>query len=86
MRTDREMTVQNSKIISLPKFLDSRGNLSFAEQFTHIPFKIERVYWIYDVPGGETRGGHAYRDNQEFVIALSGSVLIEPFVLWFVCA
>ncbi len=79
MRTDREMTVQNSKIISLPKFLDSRGNLSFAEQFTHIPFKIERVYWIYDVPGGETRGGHAYRDNQEFVIALSGSfdVLVD---------
>ena len=62
-----------SKIIELPKFLDSRGNLSFAEQIKHFPFKIERVYWIYDVPGGEARGGHAYKENQEFIIALSGS-------------
>lgn len=64
---------QEPKIISLPKFLDARGNLSFVEEFTHVPFKIERVYWIYDVPGGETRGGHAYRENQELIIALSGS-------------
>ena len=61
------------KIINLPKILDSRGNLSFVEQFKHIPFEIKRTYWIYDVPGGEARGGHAYRENQEFVIALSGS-------------
>lgn len=60
-------------IINLPKFLDRRGNLSFAEEFKQIPFKIERSYWIYDVPGGEARGGHAYKENQEFVIALSGS-------------
>lgn len=59
--------------MELPKFLDKRGNLSFAEQLKHVPFKIERTYWIYDVPGGEARGGHAYKDNQEFVIALSGS-------------
>ncbi|GCB34738.1 sugar 3,4-ketoisomerase [Bacteroides faecalis] len=60
-------------IINLPKILDARGNLSYAEQFRHVPFKIERSYWIYDVPGGEARGGHAYRENQEFIIALSGS-------------
>lgn len=61
------------RLINLPKFLDTRGNLSFVEQYKHIPFKIERVYWIYDVPGGEARGGHAYKENQEFIIALSGS-------------
>ena len=64
---------QDAKIIDLPKFLDARGNLSFVEEFKHVPFKIKRVYWIYDVPGGETRGGHAYNENQEFIIALSGS-------------
>lgn len=63
----------NPLLINLPKFLDIRGNLSFAEQFQHVPFKIERVYWIYDVPGGEFRGGHAYKENEEFIIALSGS-------------
>jgi len=62
-----------SKIINLPKILDTRGNLSFVEENKHIPFKIERTYWIYDVPGGEKRGGHAYKNNQEFIIALSGS-------------
>ncbi len=61
------------QIIPLPKFLDSRGNLSFAEEFKQVPFKIRRSYWIYDVPGGEERGGHAYKENQEFIIALSGS-------------
>ena len=61
------------KIIELPKILDKRGNLSFVEEENHIPFKIERTYWIYDVPGGEHRGGHAYRENQELIIALSGS-------------
>ena len=62
-----------SKIIQLPKFDDPRGNLSFAEENHHIPFKIKRTYWIYDVPGGETRGGHAYKTLHEFIIALSGS-------------
>ena len=61
------------KIIQLPKFLDARGNLSFIEQENHIPFKIERTYWIYDVPGGEKRGGHAYKENEELIVALSGS-------------
>lgn len=60
-------------IIELPKFLDSRGNLSFVEQLNHIPFEIKRTYWLYDVPGGECRGGHAYRENEEFIIALSGA-------------
>lgn len=67
------MTVENVKIIELPKFLDARGNLSFAENYQHIPFEIRRTYWIYDVPGGEDRGGHAFRENQEVVIALSGA-------------
>lgn len=62
-----------TKIIKLPKFLDARGNLSFIEQENHIPFKIERTYWIYDVPGGEKRGGHAYKENEELIVALSGS-------------
>lgn len=67
------MTVEDCKLVELPRFLDSRGNLSFAEQLNHIPFEIKRTYWIYDVPGGETRGGHAFKENQEFVIALSGA-------------
>jgi len=61
------------QIIDLPKFLDARGNLSFVEQENHIPFAIRRTYWLYDVPGGEARGGHAYKENQEFIVALSGS-------------
>ena len=67
------MTVDDVKIVELPKFLDARGNLSFVEQNNHIPFEIKRTYWIYDVPGGESRGGHAYRKNQEFIVALSGA-------------
>lgn len=65
--------VEEVKFIELPKFLDARGNLSFAEQKNQIPFEIKRTYWIYDVPGGEDRGGHAFRENQEVVIALSGA-------------
>lgn len=61
------------QIINLPKFLDQRGNLSFIEEYKHIPFKIKRTYWIYDVPGGESRGGHAYKDTEEFIVALSGA-------------
>lgn len=62
-----------AKIINLPKIEDTRGNLTFIEQLKHIPFKIKRVYWIYDVPGGEERGGHAFKEQREFVVALSGS-------------
>lgn len=68
-----ENTFLSQRIIDLPKIIDQRGNLSFVEENHHIPFKIARTYWIYDVPGGEKRGGHAYKENQEFIIALSGS-------------
>lgn len=61
------------QIINLPKILDRRGNLSFIEEGKHLPFKIERTFWIYDVPGGESRGGHAYYETEEFIVALSGS-------------
>lgn len=67
------MNLIDVKIIDLPKILDKRGNLSFVEELKQVPFKFERSYWIYDVPGGEVRGGHAYKENQEFIIALSGS-------------
>ena len=67
------MKILDIKLIDLPKFLDRRGNLSFVEEFKQVPFKIKRSYWIYDVPGGEARGGHAYKENEEFIIALSGS-------------
>lgn len=66
-------TVYDAKVIELPKFEDPRGNLSIIEQFRQVPFKIKRTYWIYDVPGGMDRGDHAYKDNEEFIVALSGS-------------
>lgn len=71
------MTVEDCKLVELPRFLDSRGNLSFVEQLNHVPFEIKRTYWIYDVPGGEARGGHAFRENQEFIVALSGAFDVE---------
>ncbi|RKE78875.1 FdtA/QdtA family cupin domain-containing protein [Chryseobacterium sp. AG363] len=61
------------KIIKLPKIYDKRGNLSFFEYPNQLPFEIERTYWVYDVPGGEVRGSHAFKEQQEFIIALSGS-------------
>ena len=63
----------NTQIINLPKIEDSRGNLTFIEGTNHIPFEIKRVYWIYDVPGGQIRGGHAFKEQKEFIVALSGS-------------
>ena len=65
--------MEQPRIIQLSKIADPRGNLSVIEELKDIPFKIERTYWIYDVPGGEKRGGHAYKENQEFIVALSGS-------------
>lgn len=75
-------TIDDAKIIELPKFLDARGNLSFVEQFTHIPFEIRRTYWLYDVPGGIARGGHAEKNNEELIIALSGAfeILVDDGV------
>lgn len=67
------MTIHDVKIVELPRYNDPRGNLSFVQEEDQIPFKIQRTYWIYDVPGGESRGGHAYKKTEEFIIAISGS-------------
>ena len=65
--------MEEVRLITLPKIGDRRGNLSVIEEKNHIPFKVERTFWIYDVPGGESRGGHAYRSTEEYIVALSGS-------------
>ena len=65
--------IKGVELINLPKIKDPRGNLSFFENSNQIPFVIKRSYWIYDVPGGETRGSHAFKESHEFIIALSGS-------------
>lgn len=67
------MKIQNCKIINLPKILEPRGNLTFVEGGRHIPFDIKRVYYLYDVPGGAERGGHAHKDLHQLIIAMSGS-------------
>jgi dTDP-4-dehydrorhamnose 3,5-epimerase-like enzyme len=64
---------QGAKLIELPKIGDDRGNLSFFESEKHVPFKIARTYWVYDVPGGGTRGGHAFQHTHEMIVSLSGS-------------
>jgi hypothetical protein len=69
----RMFDLTKPQIISLPKILDERGNLSFFESPGQLPFEIRRTYWIYDVPGGEIRGGHAFKVQQEFIVALSGA-------------
>lgn len=69
----RSFTADREKVVQIPKIFDERGNLSFIEGMNHIPFAIERTYWIYDVPGGEIRGSHAFRRQEEFIVALSGS-------------
>lgn len=74
-----KITLSDVQLINLPKIEDPRGNLSIIEEEKHIPFKIERTYWIYDVPGGQVRGGHAFKNQQELIVALSGSfdVLVD---------
>lgn len=67
------MILSKIKLINLPKIEDLRGNLSFVEENNQIPFQIQRTYWIYDVPGGQKRGGHAFKEQQELIVALSGS-------------
>ena len=71
------MTVDNCRIIQLPKISDPRGNLSIIEQIKQIPFEIKRVHWIYDVPGGESRGGHAHKSLYQLVVAMSGSFIVN---------
>ena len=71
--------MKNVNIIDLPKILDLRGNLSFLESENHVPFKIKRTYWIYDVPGGEIRGGHAFKKQKELIVVLSGSLDVVVF-------
>ncbi len=68
-----EMNLADCRIINLPVIPDERGNLSFVEECNHIPFKIKRTYWLYDVPGGERRAGYALRATDDFIIAMSGS-------------
>lgn len=67
------MNEKKPQILQLPQILEKRGNLSFFEHPSQLPFEIKRTYWIYDVPGGEIRGSHAFKEQQEFIIALSGS-------------
>lgn len=67
------MTLQDCRIIKLPVIPDERGNLSFIEECNHIPFRIRRTYWLYDVPGGERRAGYALKGTDDFVVAMSGS-------------
>jgi hypothetical protein len=68
-----DSTLASCRIVQLPRIEDVRGNLSFIEEIRHIPFAIRRVYWVYDVPGGAARDGHAYYTLEEFIIAVSGS-------------
>ena len=67
------MGIEQSRVIELPRITDPRGNLTFIEGESHVPFAIARVYYLYDVPGGETRGGHAHRQLEQLIIAMSGS-------------
>lgn len=67
------MSVENCKLIELPKISDPRGNLSFIDGGQHIPFEIKRVYYLYDVPGGSDRGSHAHKRLKQFIVAMSGS-------------
>lgn len=67
------MSIENCKLIELPKIVEPRGNLTFIEGGRHVPFDISRVYYLYDIPGGAERGGHAHRELSQLIIAMSGS-------------
>lgn len=70
------MSNELGRIIDLPKITDPRGNLTVSEELQNVPFHIRRAYWVYDVPAGESRGGHAHRQCQEFIVAVSGSFTV----------
>lgn len=70
------MDDSKARIIDLPKIIDPRGNLTVAEQMLNVPFDIKRVYWVYDIPAGENRGGHAHKQCRELIIAASGSFTV----------
>ncbi len=73
------MPIEDCKIIELPKISDAKGNLTFVEGMTHIPFEIKRTYYLYDVPGGSTRGSHAHKNLHQFIVAMSGSFDVVLF-------
>lgn len=70
------MEEKKCRIVALPRIVDPRGNLTVAEAHEQLPFAIKRAYWVYDVPGGESRGGHAHKQCREFIVALSGSFTV----------
>ncbi|MGB9980312.1 sugar 3,4-ketoisomerase [Methanobacterium sp.] len=69
----KNVNLSECRVIGLPKVVDKRGNLTFIEENNHVPFEIKRVFYLYDVPGGESRGGHALKDSHQFIIAANGS-------------
>lgn len=69
--------IDNCRIMNFPKVSDSKGNLTFVESFNHIPFDIKRIYYLYDIPGGSSRGSHAHKNLHQVIIAMSGSFDIE---------
>ncbi|HEY7330707.1 MAG TPA: FdtA/QdtA family cupin domain-containing protein [Gemmataceae bacterium] len=73
LRPPPKYSVQQARIIQLPRIQDPRGNLTFIQAEDHVPFDIKRVYYIYDVPGGSSRGGHAHKSLQQLMIAMAGS-------------
>ena len=73
----KERVHRGVELLNLPKIKDDRGNLTFIEEIEQCPFKIERVYWLYDIPTNESRDGHAYKELEEIIIALSGSFQVE---------
>ena len=81
------MDKSEGRLIDLPRIADPRGNLTVAEAHSHLPFGVARVYWVYDVPAGECRGGHAHKACREFIVAVSGSftVTLDDFSSGAVC-